>query len=391
VTVSDVSAPAYDLAALRSVEFPWAAAGEAVYLNNASTGPLPRRTVRAVEEFSAKRAEPFRLSETLQFDTLARSRELCARLVGADPAEIALMVNTTYGINLAARALPLSPGSVVIAPDREFPANVYPWMALARSRGVHFQLVPCVDGLPDEEALLRALDGPNVKALTVSWVSFASGYRVDLAKLGRACRERGIYFVVDAIQGLGPATLDVRECAIDVLACGAQKWLLSPWGSAFAYVRAELVRQLEPDAVGWMSVQGSDDFSRLCDYKLAYRDDARRFEVITLPFQEFAGLNASLELFFELGTGAVAAHVQSLADRVVDWAQSRSDVRLITPADPARRAGIVAVAPPDPVGASRGLTAARVSHSLREGAIRLSPHCYNTAEELDQALAVLGG
>jgi selenocysteine lyase/cysteine desulfurase len=383
-------APAYDVDALREREFPWAARGEAIYLNNASTGPLPRRTVRAVETFTARRAEPFRMPETLQFDTLARTRELCARLVGATPGEIALMVNTTYGINLAARALPLREGETVVTSDLEFPANVYPWMALERSRGVRLHMIPCVERLPDEEAILRALDRPGVRVLAISWVSFATGYRVDLARLGRACRERGIYFVVDAIQGLGPATLDVRECEIDLLACGAQKWLLSPWGAGFTYVRESLVRELEPQAVGWMSVRGSDDFRRLCDYDLTYRDDARRFEVITLPFQEFAGMNASLELFFELGASAIAAHVGGLATRIVDWATRRADVRLVTPASPARRAGIVAVAPADPPAASRRLNAAGVSHSLREGAIRLSPHCYNTAEEVDRALDAIG-
>lgn len=379
----------YDVGALRAAEFPWAARGEALYLNNASTGPVPARSVRAVAEFSARRAEPFRMTDEMQFGTLARSRELCARLVGASAADIALMVNTSYGLNLAARALPIRAGETIVISDREFPANVYPWMALERTAGVRLERVPCAGRLPDEEAILAALDRPGVRVAAVSWVSFATGYRMDLARIGRACRERGIYFVVDAIQGLGPATLDVRECHVDVLACGGQKWLMSPWGTGFAYVRPELVRALEPQAVGWMSVRGSDDFSRLCDYDLTYRDDARRFEVITLPFQEFAGLNASLELLFELGPAAVVAHVQGLAGRIVRWASERDDVCLVTPGDAARRAGIVSLVPSDAAAASRRLSEAGVSHSLREGAIRLSPHCYNTADEVDRALAVL--
>jgi selenocysteine lyase/cysteine desulfurase len=140
-----------------------------------------------------------------------------------------------------------------------------------------------------------------------------------------------------------------------------------------------------------MAVKGSDDFTRLVDYDFSLRDDARRFEVVTVPFQDFAGLVASLELFDELGPAAVERHIASLATRVVDWALARDDVRLVTPADPARRAGIVSVAPRDPVAASARLRAAGVVHSLREGAIRLSPHAYNTAEEVDRALALLGG
>jgi selenocysteine lyase/cysteine desulfurase len=345
--------------------------------------------VTAVGEFTRLRAAPFRLGEELQFATVARSRALCARLVGARPENVALMVNTSYGINLAARALPLAPGSVVLTFDREFPANVYPWMALAADRGVGLERIPVVHGLPDEQALEARLARGGVSAVAVSWVSFATGYRVDLARIGALCREHGAFFVVDAIQGLGAVPLDAPACGIDILACGAQKWLLSPWGTGFVYVRDGLVASLTPHAVGWMSVRDSDDYSRMCDYDLTYRDDARRFEVVTLPYQDFAGLNASLELLFELGVEEVAGHVASLAGRIVEWASDRDDVRLVTPADAARRAGVVAVAPRDPRAASARLAAAGVAHSLREGAIRLSPHCYNTADEVDRALASL--
>jgi selenocysteine lyase/cysteine desulfurase len=381
----------YDVHVLRTAEFPWAARGEAIYLNNASTGPLPLRTVAAQGAFTALRAEPFRLTDETEFAVLGRSRELCARLIGAEPAEIALMVNTTYGINVAARALPLAAGDVVLTIDREFPANIYPWMALERA-GVRLQRVPCIDGLPDEEALLAALDHPHVRAVTVSWVSFATGYRVDLQRIGHACRARGIFFVVDAIQGLGAATLDVHACCIDLLACGGQKWLLAPWGSGFVYVRRDLTRRLVPGVVGWLAMQGAEDFTRLVDYDFTYHEDARRFEVLTLPYQDFAGFNASLELLLELGPEAVERHVAALVSHVIEWACTRDDVRLVTPTAAARRAGIVAIRPVRDAGAvSRRLMRAGITHSLREGAIRLSPHGYNTPEEVDRALAVLAG
>jgi selenocysteine lyase/cysteine desulfurase len=264
-------------------------------------------------------------------------------------------------------------------------------MALERDLGVVVHRVPVRAGVLDEAEVMRALDLPNVKALALSWVSFETGYRADLAALGEACRARGIHFVVDAIQGLGAATLDVGACHIDVLACGAQKWLLSPWGTGFVYVRRDLIERLSPSSVGWTAVRNSDDFTRLVDYDFTLHADARRFELVTVPFQEFVGMNASLELLFELGPQAVAEHVTRLASRIVAWAEDRDDVRLVTPADPARRAGIVAVAPRDPAAASARLTAASVAHSVREGAVRLAPHCYNTEDEVDAALAVLAG
>ena len=388
---STSAAPGYDVDALRAREFPWTLAGDRVYLNNASTGPIPRRSHEASERVMRVRAEPYRISDAENFAMLARTRELCARLIGASPAEIALMVNTTYGINLAARALGLREGDVVVLSDREFPANVYPWMALERAAGVRVRILPCGDdGLPDERELLRAIDDPAVKVAAVSWVQFSSGFRADLATIGRRCRERGVYLVVDAMQGLGAATFDVRECPVDVLACGGQKWLMSPWGTGFTYIREELVRRLEPVAVGWMAVKGSDDFTRLTDYDLTWRDDARRFEVITLPFQDFAGFAASLELLHEIGAANAERQVRLLADAIVERATGSRNTSLVTPSDPARRAGIVSVRPRDASDASRRLTAAGISHSLREGNIRLSPHCYNTLGEVDRALSVLG-
>ena len=378
-----------DVASLRAREFPWTADGT-IYLNHASTGPLPARTVAAIGAVTARRAEPWRLPEEELFRTLADARARCARLIGAKPAEIALQTNTSHGINVAARTLPLENGDVVLTFDREFPANVYPWMALER-RGIGLRRVPCRGDLPDEEALLAALDFERVRCVTVSWVQFATGYRCDLARIGAACRERGIWFVVDAIQGLGGATLDVSELPVDVLACGAQKWLLGPWGAGFVYVREDLVRRLEPAEVGWMAVKGSEDFERLVDYDLTWHDDARRLEVGTLPLQELAGLSASLSLFEELGPGRVAGRIEQLATRIVSGARSMPGIDLVTPADETKRAGIVSVRPKDSSAASRRLGEHRVVHVVREGSIRLSPHVYNTDEEIDAALSCLEG
>jgi len=138
-----------------------------------------------------------------------------------------------------------------------------------------------------------------------------------------------------------------------------------------------------------MATRNSDDFTRLIDYDFTYRDDARRFEMITLPYQDFIGLNASLDLFLEVGLDEVYAQIERLTTRIVRWASGTPGVRLVTPPGREQRAGIVAVAPPDPAAASERLTSAGVTHSLREAAIRLSPHFYNTDEEIDRALALL--
>lgn len=378
-----------DVDALRSREFPWATRDEAIFLNAASTGPLPQRCIDAVTQWTALRATPQKLSDERLFGTLATSRELVARLIGASPKEIALAVNTGYGLNLAARALPLAPGDVILTPDLEFPANVYPWWAAAKERDLEYRRIPLQHGVLDEDMLLRALDDDDVKCVSVSWVDSANGCKVNLARIGQACRERGIYFVVDAIQGVGASPLNVSESYVDILACGAQKWLLSPWGSGFVYVREELAVALEPPIVSWMAPKGTDDFRRLRDYDMTWRDDARRFEFITLPFQEFAGMNASLELLFELGPENVAEHIARLAGDIVRWAESEPGVRLITPSEPSRRAGIVCVRPNNSERLSDELASEGIVHSFREGNIRLSPHIYNTIEDVRAALELM--
>jgi cysteine desulfurase/selenocysteine lyase len=379
---------ALDVERLRREEFPWADAGECVYLNAASTGPLPERCVRAQDDFTRLRAAPHRLTHEAQFDVLTRCRAHLGSLIHADADEIALAVNTGAGINLAAWALPLGDGDIVVTPDLEFPANVYPWMAAAEARGFALKRVPARDGLLDGPALLAALDQPGVRVLAVSWVGFSTGAVADLDALGTACRERGVRFVVDAIQGLGPLMLDVRRTPIDLLACGGQKWLLSPWGTGFTYVRRELLHSLTPQPVSWMGVRGSDDFSRLLAYDMTWRDDARRFEQVTLPYQDFAGMAASLDLLHDLGWDAVAQHACARAAELLDGAEAR-EIPLVTPRT--RHAGIASVRPADAAAASARLTAARVAHSVREGVIRLAPYCYTTPAEVEVALQALGG
>ena len=372
--------------ALRTAEFPWTA--ETIYLNNASIGPIPERTRRALDEFTAKRTAPHLLPDRELFAGLAAARLGIAQLINADPSEIALATNTSWGLNLAARALPLERGDVVLVSDKEFPANVYPWLLL-RDQGITVEMTRCTaQGWPDEEHLLERLRDPRVRVLAVSFVQFSNGYRADLKKLGAACRANGTYLVVDGIQGIGNSVLDLRETPLDILACGGQKWLLSPWGSGFVYVRKELVSQLEPAITGWMAFEGTDDFSRLTEYNPTFRSDARRFEMITLPYQDFFGMTVSLQLLLEVGVREIAEVTRSAHEPIVKWAQAHG-VRIVSPTENGHRSAILCVAPPKPVEAYHALKRARVVCSLREGSIRLSPHCYNTVDEMEKVIEVL--
>jgi len=372
--------------ALRTAEFPWTA--DTIYLNNASIGPIPERTRRALDEFTAKRTAPHLLPDRELFGGLAAARLGVAQLINADPSEIALATNTGFGLHLAARALPLKAGDTVLLSDKEFPANAYPWFLL-REQGIKVEMARCrSEGWRDEEHLLERLRDPSIRVLAVSFVQFSNGYRADLKKLGAACRANGTFLVVDGIQGIGNSVLDVRDTPIDILSCGGQKWLLSPWGSGFVYVRKELIKQLEPTITGWMAFEGTDDFSRLTEYNPTFRSDARRFEMITLPYQDFVGMTTSLGLLLEIGVRDIAEVTRAVHEPVVKWAQE-NDVRIASPLDERHRSAILCVAPPKPAEAYHGMKRAHVVCSLREGAIRLSPHCYNTMEEMEKVIEVL--
>jgi selenocysteine lyase/cysteine desulfurase len=362
---------------------------DGIFLNAASWGLLPRRTIEAVGELTARRNRWEGFDEAELGAIAACARTAAARLLGVAPAEIALSPNTSFGVNLAAACVARgAPGTVVVSAG-EFPANVIPWLRLD-ARGFRLEIIPTgADALPDEERLTRALERDDVRALAVSFVQFATGHRADLEALGRICRARGILLTVDAIQGLGAAPLDARAAGVDVLACGAQKWLCSPWGSGFTYVDRRLLERFDPPMVSWLAMQGATDFSSLAGYKWAPLEDARRFELATLGLQDYLGMAVSIELILELGPERIHEHLMGVHAPLLEWAGLRRDVVMVTPKEPSRRAGIISFRTQFPERTAAALTRERVVCAVREGAVRFSPHFYNTADEMRAVVDIL--
>lgn len=378
-----------DFVSVRSREYRWS--DQSVYLNAASYGPLPESALRAVTAFDRRRQRG-ELADPDFIKTHVDARAASARLIGADAAEIALVQNTNVAVNIGAHLVnELAPASRrrILVSAREFPANVYPWLALER-RGFRVDIVPTTAaGDPDEARIEELLQQPDVAALAISFVQFATGYRADLARFGRICKANDQLFIVDAIQGLGVVPLSVRDCNIDVLATGAQKWLCSPFGTGFAYVRAELCAQAEPYLPGWLSFASTQDFTRLTEYSYDLLDDATRWEVGTRPFQSCAAMAESIELLLSLGVDRIWQHVQALQQPLLEWAQSRDDIGITNELRPAARSGIICLRPPDAAAAHAQLKRAGVTCSLREGSIRIAPHFYNNDEDIARVLNVL--
>lgn len=380
---------ATDFRALRDREFP--AAARAPYLNAASVAPLPERARRAVDAYNLRRSEVHSLRGDDFEPTLRRARAAAARLLAAGDDEIALLPNTSFGINLAAQALPLAPGARVLVSHREFPANVYPWLALEAMRGARVELIPATaGGTPDEARMLAEIERGGVGVVAVSAVQFTDGWVADLAALGRACERHGCWLVVDAIQALGQLPLDPRALGVHVLATGGQKWLCGPFGTGFAWVRRELVERMEPRVVGWTSMAASAELERVTDYEYRWVDGARRFEVATQPWQDYAGLAESMELLAEADPARIRAHVLALLDPLIAYLRERG-AEVGGGAEPARRSGILAFRTADTDAAYRALTAAGIVCALREGAVRIAPHLYNQPEDLERVMDVLDG
>ncbi|HEX8693123.1 MAG TPA: aminotransferase class V-fold PLP-dependent enzyme [Longimicrobium sp.] len=387
-TFARPAAPPIDVRALREAEFPFI--GSAPYLNAASAGPLPERARRAVDAYNRRRAGVHELTADDFEPTLQRARAAAARLIGADAGEIALLPNTSYGINLAAHTLPVARGQRIVVSALEFPANVYPWLRLERAGAAKVEIVPADPlGRPDEARIFAALDQGDVGIFALSAVQFATGWSADLAKFGSFCAERGIFFVVDAIQSLGQVPTDVRAAGVDVLAAGGHKWLCAPFGTGFAYVRRELLPRLDPTVVGWTAVRASADLAEVCGYRWEPWDDARKFEVSTQPWQDYAGFAESVELLLEVGIERIRAHVLGLLNPLVGWLQGESGWEIVSGLEPARRSGVFAFRPQGPRAAFRALRRAGVGCVLREGAVRLSPHLYNTPDDVAAVMDVL--
>ncbi|MDQ7792923.1 MAG: aminotransferase class V-fold PLP-dependent enzyme [bacterium] len=374
---------AMDLARIRE-RFPLL--GRFVYLNHSAIGPLSIAVREAVGEALEAQAEGS-VGYPVWRDRIAPLKERIARLIGASPAEIALVRNTVEGLSTVASGVLWREGDNVVTNDMEFPANIYPWMNLEVRYGVNTRLVKTHDGKVAVDDIIAACD-ERTRLVTVSFVQFSNGYRADVESLGAFCRERGIYFCVDAIQGLGVLRLRVDRTPIDFLASGAHKWLLAPLGIGFLYVRQALQPELWPCEVGHLSVQQNTE--NYTDYALNFRPSAEKYEGGVHNYPGAFGFHESLKLFEEVGMDCIEERVLMLTDQLCDGLRS-GGYRLLSHRSPAEKSGTVSFR--SDTHSSEDvfvrLKEAKIITSLREGAIRVAPHFYNTPEEIERFLAAL--
>ncbi len=315
---------------------------------------------------------------------ISQLRELLAEMMGATAEEVAITHHTAEATSIIANGLDWKPGDTIMTLDNEYPSTIYPWMNLEERLGLELILLEEKDGHVDEEQILEAIHREKPRLFAISAVEWCSGYRFNLQRIGRACREEGTFFFVDTAQALGFSKIDVRSCHISALAGSAWKWLFGPAGQGYLYLRKGQLDKITPLFVGSSSVVNPHDYSQ---YHFEFQPDMRRFEYSTDNLSALVWWDAGLRFLNKLGLDDLREYVFDLQDYT---AKKLQDIGCIIrlQEDLERRSGIMAFAHPD-------INTKDLRHSLsrenivaleRDGHIRLAFHIYSTREGLDHVV-----
>ncbi|MEY2696050.1 MAG: hypothetical protein RL333_188 [Pseudomonadota bacterium] len=354
-----------------------------IYLNHAAVAPWPKRTQEAVAAFAQENLIQGASHYPRWSLEQKRLRERAAAFLNAkSPREIALVKNTSEAISFVASGLQWRPGDNVVGTSEEFPSNRIPWEALA-SQGVEYRASD-ISGSDPEEAILANVD-PNTRLLAVSSVQYASGLRLNLEKLGAACHQRGILFMVDAIQSLGAFPMDVRAIQADFVMADGHKWLLAPEGLGIFYIAERVIESIQPSQYGWHMVENAGDY----DTKTwTPAQSARKFECGSPNMLGIHGLSASLAVLMEEGMDQVAALILERTHRLIELIEKEPRLQLLSSKASERLSGIVLFkhrSTPDAAVWSH-LKNHQVICAMRGGGIRFSPHFYTPLEQLEKAI-----
>jgi len=356
------------------------------YLNHAAVAPWPQRAVEAVSRFARENA----LQGAWDYPRWAKQEkhlrnQLQLLLNAPSSDDIALVKNTSEALSFVAQGIAWQAGDQIVTSDQEFPSNRIPWQALSE-RGVNLRQV-ALDGADPEQALIDAM-GPRTRLLTISSVQYASGLKMDLARLGAACRARGVLFCVDAIQSLGALPFDAQAIDCDFAMADGHKWLLGPEGLGVFYCRASARDQLSLTQHGWHMVEAMGNYD-LTDWSPA--KSARRFEAGSPNTLAQHALSASLEVLLDVGIEQVATLLHQRTRYLIGRLEQLPGIRLLSPQTADRQSGIVtfAIDGIDHAALHHALMKAGVICAQRGGGIRWSPHFYTSKSTLDLALSQL--
>ena len=355
-----------------------------IYFNHASTGPISSLVVNRLTSLLKEKSEN-KIDDYPSFlKVVEETKILLAELINCNIDRTAFIDNTSNGLNILAQSIQWKKGDRILLNDIEFPANVYPFLNLKRF-GVEVDFVKSENGIVTADQIINAIK-PQTKLVSVSFVQFLSGYKVDIEKIGNYCRSNNIIFCVDGIQGIGAVTIDVKKCKIDFLSCGTQKWLLGMQGLAFVYIDEELQKKIIPANVGWLSVENAWS---LLDYKLDLKTSANVFQGGTLNAFGIYIFNTSLKLFKDFGFENIELEVLSNTKYFISKLKSVGLDCSLSNCSDAELAGIVTIKLREAANVFEELEKKKIFCSIREGFIRFAPHFYNTHHEIDKVVEEL--
>jgi selenocysteine lyase/cysteine desulfurase len=317
------------------------------------------------------------------------ARDLISKLIGSETSErITFMGNTSDALSAVAEGLEWTAGDEIILNTMEFPSNIQPFRIL-ENRGVKLiYLEPDGYGKITPEMIESAIT-PKTKMISISFVQYLNGFRADLKSIGEICKTHDIYFAVDGIQGLGAFELDVEESHIDALASGAHKWLMSPMGIGFLYLSEKLANEIKPAKTGWLSVEVPWEMS---NFEQPWLPVSKHLETGTYNTIGIVGLNASLKHLLEIGIKSIENEILDLSAYLISNLSNQKGVTLLTPENENEHAGIVTFELDSEKSADQiveNLQSKQITISARNGCIRISPHYYNTVDELQRLLDVI--
>jgi len=349
-----------------------------VFLNHAAQSPLPKPAADVVRKF----VDDFSNFGDTSIEWNDGGKPFFAKLIQAKPEEIAFVENTSMGLNIAANVLHYPPDSKIVTTDLEYPTVVYPWLRKKLDVKVHY--VKNIDGKILLEDMERAVDDKTV-AVAVSHVEYVNGFRHDLQALSEIAHKHGAYLIVDAIQSAGAMQIDVKKDDVDFLATACYKWLLSPPGAGYLYVKKELIEQFEPPFVGWASVKPEVfetlDFWDIWSLELS--ETASRFEVGSPSFISLIGAAEALKILLNFGIENIEKRILKITNYLIESVKSLG-LKLQTPEEPQYRSGVVNFKIGKPREIAESLQRKGIIVSARGHGLRVSPHFYNTEEEIDK-------
>lgn len=356
--------------------------GDVAYLNCAYMGPLPQATVKAGDDGLRRKVRPWTVRPADFFDEAEEARALFARLVGADAEGVALVPSASYGMATAAKALALGPGDRVLVLKDQFPSNVYPWTGTGAAL-----LAVDVTGRDATEAVLAALDG-DVTVVALPNVLWTTGARLDLVRIGAACRHVGAALALDLTQSAGAMVTDLAAIGPDFAVAAGYKWLLCPYSTGFLWI-APHRRDARPLEETWTGRKGSEDFSGLVAYSDGYQPGARRFDMGERA--NFALLPAAIASLRQLLAWTPAAIEATLAARNTAIA-ARAAGMGATPMPEGRR-GPHYLSLTLPEGGRSDIPArlaeSGVHVSQRGASLRITPHLWNDDADIDRLFTTL--